>query len=171
MTSPPSKIGRKSERGPDGRFRPGGAGGPGRREGSRNLASIALDQIAEGEGEAVLRKIIAAAKAGDVQAGALILSRIWPAPKGRRVALGYLPVVEQPADVVRALAGLLGAVANGELSPEEGQAVTELIEAQRKAIELTEIEMRLRALEKGTSLHDRDLEHPEPGGPADARPI
>jgi hypothetical protein len=44
------------------------------------------------------------------------------------------------------------AVAGGDLSPEEGQAVGAIIEAQRRALETVELERRIAALEqaKGT---------------------
>jgi hypothetical protein len=39
-------------------------------------------------------------------------------------------------------------VAQGEITPGEGQSLTVMLEAYRKGVELTEIEARLEALEK-----------------------
>jgi hypothetical protein len=39
------------------------------------------------------------------------------------------------------------AVANGEISPEEGAKVSAVLESRRKAIELLEMEKRIAALE------------------------
>jgi hypothetical protein len=53
---------------PSGRFAPGNPGGRGRKEGSRNKATLILDAIADGEAQEVLRKASEAAKAGDLRA-------------------------------------------------------------------------------------------------------
>ena len=57
-------------------FEPGGPGGPGRPQGSRNAASLLLDKLAEGDGEATLKQVIEAAKSGDMRAAEIILARI-----------------------------------------------------------------------------------------------
>ena len=64
-------------------FEPGNPGGPGRPAGSRNKATLVLDQIADDAGKAILKKMVEAAKDGDMRAADLVLSRIWPV---RRVA-------------------------------------------------------------------------------------
>jgi hypothetical protein len=118
--------------------------GPG--TGSRNRASLLLDRMAEGEAEAVLASVLAAAKAGDMGAAKLLLDRVWPQRRGRPVHL-ELPRMETPADLAAALGAVAGAVGRGNLSPEEGSAVAAVLEAQRRAIETQELEQRLAALE------------------------
>lgn len=127
-------------------FQPGNPGGPGRPEGSRNKATLALDGIADGEAEAVLRKTIAAAKDGDLRACELILSRVWPARKGRPVSLA-LPDATNAAGVSLALARVIEAVGAGEITTDEAQGIAAVLETRRRAIELIEIETRLAALE------------------------
>ena len=85
-----------SERKP-GLFEPSGPGGPGRRAGSRNKATLALDKIADDAGEDILKKMIEAAKDGDMRAADLVLSRIWPARKSRPIAL-TLPAIQSASD-------------------------------------------------------------------------
>ena len=68
-------------------------------------------------------------------------------PKDRPV-LFTLPAVETTADVVKASAALLGAVASGELTPSEAAELGKLIEAHVRAIEVTEIQERLARLEE-----------------------
>jgi hypothetical protein len=48
---------------------------------------------------------------------------------------------------VAGISAILAAVANGELTPGEGQALASLIEAQRRTLETEDIEQRLRAIE------------------------
>ncbi len=58
-----------------------------------------------------------------------------------------LPAVERIADVVKASAALLQAVASGELTPSEAADLGKLIEAHVRAIDVTEIQERLARLE------------------------
>jgi Xaa-Pro aminopeptidase len=51
------------------------------------------------------------------------------------------------AGVALALADVVTAVATGQLTPEEGQAVAAMLEVQRRGIELADHERRLKALE------------------------
>ena len=47
----------------------------------------------------------------------------------------------------KAMAAVLEATAQGELTPGEGAAIAALVEQYRKTLELTELEARLAALE------------------------
>jgi hypothetical protein len=128
-------------------FEPGNPGGPGRPEGSRNKATIALDKIADGAGKAILKKMVEAAKGGEMRAADLVLARIWPVRKGRPIALA-LPAIQSASDVVAAVGAVADAVGAGEITPDEGQAVASILEAKRKAIETVDLEARLSALEQ-----------------------
>jgi hypothetical protein len=83
---------------------------------------------------------------GDVTALRLCIDRIVPPRKGRLVRFA-VPALRTPGDLVTALGSIVGAVGRGELTPEEGQAVAAVLNAQRQAIELVEIERRVAALE------------------------
>jgi len=130
-----------------GRFQPGNPGGPGRPTGSRNKATVMLDQLAEGEGAEVLRSVLTGAKGGDMAAARIILDRVWPARKSRPVSL-VLPEIRTAADVVAALGAVADAVGAGEIAPDEGAAVASILETKRKAIETVELETRVANLEK-----------------------
>ena len=60
-------------------------------------------------------------------AASIILKRCWPEFRGRPVRL-ELPGTTTATDVVTALAAIVSAVAEGRISPEEGQAVSAVIE-------------------------------------------
>jgi hypothetical protein len=143
MATSASKIAAKTRGKP---FEPGSPGGPGRPEGSRNKATIALDRIADGAGKEILQKMVEAAKAGDMRAAELVLSRIWPARKGRPIALA-LPPICTAADVVSALGAVADAVAGGDITPDEGSAVANVLETKRRSIETADLERRIEALE------------------------
>jgi len=131
-------------------FGRGSSGNPaGKPRGAKNRVLLALDKVGADNARAVLDAAIAAAKGGDMRAVELILSRVWPTRKGRPVAL-VLPNVKTAADLPAALAAVVAAVAAGELTPEEGQAVAAVLEMQRRGIELADHEQRLEALEART---------------------
>ena len=143
MAEPIRKSGGKTA---DGKFAPGN---PGKPPGTRHRVTRAVEELLDGQAEALTQRAIDAALGGDVTALRLCLERIAPPRKGRPVVFA-LPPVESAADTVKALGALLAAVASGELSPEEGASVAALLETNRKAIELADIEARLAALEAKT---------------------
>ena len=131
----------------DGRFAPGNRGGPGRPRGSRHRAQAALDAIGEAGAAEGLQAVLQAAKGGDMRAASILLDRVWPTRKGRAVEVA-LPEVASAADLVPALAALVAAMARGELTPQEAQAMCAVLESQRRAIETATLEARLAALEE-----------------------
>jgi hypothetical protein len=136
--------------GPKQRGRPferGQSGNPsGRAKGSRNRVLVALDKIGADAAAEVLKATVTTAKGGDLGAASLILSRVWPARKGRPVVLD-LPAMTCAADLPAVLGAVAQAVAGGELTPEEGQALAGVLECQRRAIETADLAERLAALE------------------------
>ncbi len=83
---------------------------------------------------------------GDVSAAALVLSRAWPARKGRPTPI-KLPEVVQPSDLALATGAVVEGLANGTLTPDEAQAVSAILTAHRAALETTQLERRIAALE------------------------
>jgi hypothetical protein len=145
VTTEPSKNDQETPKA--GMFEPGGPGGPGRKAGSRNKATLILDALADGEADAILQKQIDLAKGGDQRAAELILSRCWPARKSRAINLD-LPPVTTAADIVPALGRIADAVAGGEITPDEGAAVAAVLEGKRRAIETVDVLARIEALER-----------------------
>jgi hypothetical protein len=128
-------------------FKPGESGNPnGRSAGSRNKASLAVEALLEGEAQALGRKAIEVALTGDVQALRLCLDRIAPLRRAR-VSV-ELPELHSAADLPAALAALVKLIGDGALAPDEGAAIGAVLEQQRRAIELVEIDERLRAIEE-----------------------
>lgn len=128
------------------KFAKGHSGGPGRPRGSRNAGNRLLDRLAADGAEAVVKKMIETALEGDVRAAEVLLKRAWTQPRGRAVEI-ELPPVKAAADLVPAHAAVVAAVGAGTLTPEEGSALSSILEAQRRAIEVVALEERVRALE------------------------
>ena len=89
-----------------GRFMAGTTPNPtGKPRGTRNRATALLDRMAEkGAGE-VLKAVLIAAQGGDVSAATLLLSRVWPARRGRAIVFD-LPDLTAPGGAAAALAAL-----------------------------------------------------------------
>jgi Family of unknown function (DUF5681) len=129
-------------------FAKGQSGNPrGKRPGTRHRLTQLAERLMEGEAEAVVRKVVEAAKGGDVAAARLILDRVLPARKGSPVRFA-LPSVSTAAEVVGAIGAVLAAVSDGVLTPDEGTQIAGLLETKRKAIESVDLEARLTALER-----------------------
>jgi len=129
-------------------FPKGQSGNPqGRPRGALNKATLATQALLDGEAEALTRKAVELAQGGNVVALRLCLERLLPPRKDRPITFP-LPPIKEVEDLPKAMGAVLRAVAQGELTPSEGQILTLMIEAYRKACEVTDFEARLMALEK-----------------------
>lgn len=122
-----------------GRFIRGGGGRP---KGSRNKVTLAIENMMEGEAEAITRSCIDLAKRGDPTAMRIVMDRMAPVRKGRPI-----PKLEK-RDGETSIEALLRAVLEGEIAPEEGKEVVGLIEsAARVAATQILADMRQRQME------------------------
>jgi hypothetical protein len=136
-----------------GRFQPGQSGNPaGRPRGSRNERTIFLHSLLDGEGEAILRKLVKLAIAGEPQALKLATERLLPArtARDRSVEL-QLPNCKTASEVSQACGDVLQMATCGEISLEAATALVKLLELQRRTIETSDLAERLLALERGGS--------------------
>lgn len=134
---------RKYGRNTDGTFTPGN---PGKPRGARHKITQAVQELLEGDGEALTRKAVDMALGGDTTALRLCLERIAPPRKDVPVTFD-LPPMTSAADAAKAAGAVLAAVASGDLTPTEGAHVMALIETYRRTLETTDLEARLAALE------------------------
>jgi len=128
------------------RGRPFEKGNPGRPKGSRHRTTLAIDALLDGEAETLTRKAVELAKGGDTVALRLCMDRLCPPRRDRPVSF-TLPVIKTVADVAKASAALLEAVASGELTPSEAAEIAKLLDTHTRTIEAFDLEERLRALE------------------------
>lgn len=128
-------------------WKPGQSGNPkGRPRGSRNRVTlVALAAMEEGA-DAIARKVVEMAKAGDISAARLVIERLVPVAKERPMFLA-LPDTSTADGIAQAQDAILQAVAAGELLPGEGATLAGIVEARRKAVETLELEARITVLE------------------------
>ena len=143
-TGKPSKNGGKTA---DGKFEPGNKHGKGRPEGSRNKVTLACQALLDGEAEALTKKAVKLALGGDMTALRLCLDRVIPPRRDRPVRL-TLPSLDVVGGLEKASFAILAAVAAGEITPSEGQALSTILEAHRKVLELADIDRRFQVLEQ-----------------------
>lgn len=140
---------KQRRRGPGRPFEKGQSGNPaGRPAGSRNKATLAAEQVLDGEAAALTRKAVELALGGDALALRLCLDRIIAPRRDRPVELA-LPAIGKAADLARAMGAVAAAAAQGAVTPGEAAEFAQIVEIFVRAIEATDFERRLRMLEAG----------------------
>ena len=128
-------------------FEKGESGNPaGRPRGARNRATMLMQNLLADDAEAIWRKAIEMAIAGDLAAIRLCMDRLAPVRKDEPVAF-ELPPIEKPADIVAATASIVAAVAAGELTPSQAAEVSKVIDVHVRALESKGFDERLTKLE------------------------
>jgi hypothetical protein len=97
------------------RGRPFAKGNPGRPKGARHRTTRAAEILLDGEAEALTRKAIDLAQAGDTIALRLCLERIVP-PRRERTLRFALPPLQSAADAPAAMAAIVAAAAAGNIT-------------------------------------------------------
>jgi hypothetical protein len=124
----------------------------GRRKGTPNKATAQVRALAQDYGPDALKELHrlsqeAESEAARVSACNAILERAYgKSPASVPIEID-LPKTETVEDVSKAVAVIIQTTADGKISPAEATTLCGLLETQRRAIELTDIEMRIAALE------------------------
>ena len=130
-------------------FHKGESGNPaGRPRGSLNRTTVLMQSLLEANAEAIARKAIELAKAGETAALRMCLDRLVPVRKDEPVVFD-LPPLDTAADSVAAAASIVAAVAAGELTPSEAAELAKVIDVYVRALEAKGFEDRLAKLERG----------------------
>ena len=126
-----------------GAWKPGQSGNPtGKPPGSGELQRLRA-AIGEHVPE-IIDQLVAAARAGDIQAARLILERVLPPVKAIELAQAIDMPLGTLTDQGRAV---LAAIAAGELAPGQGSQLLAAIGTLGKVVEVDELAARIAALE------------------------
>ena len=128
-------------------FEPFQPGNPGRPLGSKNKTTQVLEQLAEGQAEPLVQKILEQALAGDVACQRMMLERVYPPPKARPINVS-MPPINTPQDALAGIASICTALREGALTPDETNALSSVIGQFIQLIELQDHERRIAALEE-----------------------
>jgi hypothetical protein len=133
----------RKPRGPGRRFE---KGNPRRRPGTRNKATVLAERLLGEDLEAVVAVVRKAALEGDMVACRLIIERLIPALKTRRVVFPMEPI-NSVDDIVEAYRGLWDACAQGILSPDETATLAGVLKDHAAVLEAKDLEARIARLE------------------------
>lgn len=116
----------------------------GRPKGITDRRALATKKLFDATSE-VADQVITAAKAGDLNAAALLFSRVLPAlkPQGERIQFE----LDTSAPLTKQVEQVLAAMADGKLSPDVTRQIVEAIAALGTVRQLEEFDTRLSRLE------------------------
>ena len=130
-----------------GQWQPGRSGNAkGKPKGCKHKATRFAEALIAGEADAIIRKVVEGALAGDAACLRMCLDRLAPPVKELPVNI-ELPPIANAGDAVSALSVVIQSVANGGLIPSEGAALAGLVESMRRVLETQSLEDRVAALE------------------------
>jgi len=129
-------------------FQKGQSGNPaGRPRGSRNQASIRLQEMLEHSAEALFTRAVELAMAGNIAALRLCLEPLLPTHRNEPLFC-QMPPLAKAADAVAAIAGIASAALAGDVTADEAAKLTKVMSLYVKALEANEFEDRLALLER-----------------------
>jgi hypothetical protein len=129
-------------------FQKGQSGNPaGRPRGSRNKASIHMQEMLEEKAEALVNKIVELAMGGNIAALRLCLDRLVPTRKNEPLAC-EMPPLARAADAVAAIAGIASAAVAGDVTPDEAAKLAKVVSLYVNTLEAHQFEHRLAQLER-----------------------
>ena len=130
------------------KWKKGVSGNPtGKKPGTRHKATQLAEILLDGQTEQLVNKCVEMAIDGDSTAMRICMDRLIPPRKSRPITI-QLPDTKTAVGVADAQSKVVKTVAEGELAIEDGQALSSILEARRKALETQDHEERLNKLEE-----------------------
>jgi hypothetical protein len=130
-----------------GQFKSGTSGNSsGRPPGSRNKATLVCEQLLDGQAEQLTQKAIELAMKGNINALRLCMERITPPRKERSINLDLRPV-ESPHDRPIHFDDIITAIAQGNITPTEGECLSNILTSQIQTEEQRDFDRRIAELE------------------------
>lgn len=129
------------------KFKKGESGNPaGKPPGAKDKRNV-LRELLQPHAAALLQKAVDMALGGDPTALRMCIDRICPTLKAEALPVtSALPTTGTLADQA---AAIYKAATAGEITTDEAAALMQLVSAQCRIVEITELEARLSALERG----------------------
>ena len=112
-----------------------------------------VQQLAEGQAEALVQKVLELARAGDVACLRMILDRLWPPRKGQPVNID-MPPIKNSQDVLAAIASVWTAIGDGRLTPDEASAMSSVVERSIQVIQFHDVLKGVDNLEQKVGVED-----------------
>lgn len=131
-------------------FRPGQSGNPaGKPPGAKNRATVLAQSLFDGEAEAITRKVIELAKAGNMMALRVCLDRLCPPMKAQAAPIQVdIPATDNLCEMA---GGFIKAAAAGQLPPDVAAQLVSAVGVLARVVEIDDLKERLAALESAVS--------------------
>jgi hypothetical protein len=129
---------------PKSRGKPFAKGNPGRKPGSKNRSTRLVEALGTVDATQLVQKSYELACSGNVPLMKFWLERLLP--RERLVELDLASVI-YAEDAVVAHANVLRGVTEGQITPSEGAAISAMIGASARAIEIEDVVHRLDSME------------------------
>jgi hypothetical protein len=121
------------------RGRPFQKGNPGKKPGTRSHAARFLENMKAGDAKAIIAAMTAKAKSGNVLAAELLLSRLAPIPKQRRVAFNW-PTNLSAEGIGVAFDAIMVGIGEGSIGPDEGLQIANILKMKAAIMETHELQ-------------------------------
>ena len=129
-------------------FQKGQSGNPaGRPRGSRNKASIQMQEMLEEKAEALVNKVVELAMGGNIAALRLCLDHLIATRKSEPLSC-EMPPLARAADAVAAIGGIASAAVAGDVTADEAAKLAKVISLYVNTLEAHQFEHRLAQLER-----------------------
>lgn len=138
-------------------FQPGNRMGKGRPEGSKNKATILLEEMGEENAMAIYQSMIEKAKEGDIQSAKFIMERIMPIRKSRPLSLPIKDIKDLDKIQV-AFDKLFEEMSTGKITLDEMLSLVQVLEGRVKLLDTAEWQQRVEALEDKLKLYEQGKE-------------
>jgi hypothetical protein len=166
-TEKPAANAERDAKRPPHLFKPGQSGNPaGKKLGTRNRATRALEELLEGQGLALTQKAVDMALAGDTVALKICIDRIYPVRRDRPVTFP-LPPITSARDAADISAAVMAAVSNGDITLSEASEIGKLIDSYVRAYQVAELDDRTARVEL---MSDEELMRVIRGGSGESTP-
>lgn len=149
---PENSLQFQAPRNVEGKFLKGQSGNPaGRVSGTRNRATMIMEQLFDGASSDVSKEALAQAMNGDGATLRLIVRSVI-GPRRHRASSFAMPLLQGAADVAPAIAAIAAAAAEGAISTAEASEMSQVVERYTRALAADEIESRLQRLESACGI-------------------
>ena len=128
----------------------------GRKAGTPNKATVEIRSLARDYAPAAIEELArlsteAQSEQARISACNAVLDRAWgKSQMGQPIEI-ELPDTSTVEGINQALAAIVAATASAKLSPTEAQVLCSVIDAQRKTLEIADLEKRIKRLEEARS--------------------
>jgi len=131
------------------KFITGTSGNPsGKKKGTLNKRTQ-LAKLLEPHAQELIEKAVELARNGDVNALRLCIERLIPKAKNEMIVLPIsIDDTKDPEKLLGINSAIIQGVISGELTPEQGKAISGIVEKQTEFLFFTDVNKRVKDLEK-----------------------